>query len=340
MKCSVFYGKETIKTEERPTPEVKAGQVLMRVHACGVCGTDIHIYYGEKGSAEVNPPVILGHEFSGEVVEIGEGVTTVAVGDRITVDPNDYCGVCMHCKMGKKNMCANMKGCGVSFDGGFSEYCVVPEKLCFKLNPDTDYEVGAMTEPVACCLHGIDLAQIKPGGSVCVIGGGAIGLIMVQLARISGAATVILSEPVEMRRNIALEIGADYAIDPINENIVERIREITGTEGVDTIIECVGKLSATEQAVSIANKGATVLLFSVPAPDAKFALPLFDVFSKELHIIGSFVNPDTHQRSVNLITSGVLNLKPLITHRFPVDQVADAISMQQSVESIKVLVTP
>lgn len=341
MKCSVFYGKEDLRfKDDYPMPETGDQDVLIKVFACGVCGTDIHIYHGEKGASDVNPPVILGHEFSGEVVKVGKDVTTVKVGDRVTVDPNNYCGICMHCKMGKKNMCENMQGCGVGFNGGFAEYCVVPEKLCFQLKDNVSYEEGAMTEPVACCLHGIDLANIKPGGTVCIIGGGAIGLIMAQLARASGAAIVIMSEPVEMRRKIALANGCDYAVDPIHEDLVGRIREITGTEGVDTVIECVGRVMATAQAVSIANKGATVLLFSVPKPDAKYDLPLIDVFRKELHVIGSFVNPDTHQRAVNLINNGVLKLKPLITHQFPVDKLSDAIAAQEGADSIKVLVKP
>lgn len=341
MKSAVFCGKGKIRFDDNyPTPAPREDEVLIKVYACGVCGTDVHIFHGEKGSAEVTPPVILGHELAGEVVSVGKNVTTVRPGDRVTVDPNSYCGICRACKMGQKNMCENMKACGVNFDGGFSEYCVVPEKLCFQLGDNVSFEEGAMTEPVACCLHGIDLANIRPGGVVCVIGGGAIGLIMAQLARASGAATVILSEPVEMRRKIALENGCDYTVDPTSESLPDRIRELTGADGADTVIECVGNLSATGQAIAAAGKGATVLLFSVPKPDAVFPLPLMDVFSKELHIIGSFVNPDTHQRAVNLINSGVLNLKPLITHRFPVSRLEDAILAQQGAESIKVLVTP
>ena len=173
-----------------------------------------------------------------------------------------------------------------------------------------------------------------------MIGGGAIGLIMVQLAKLAGASAVILSEPVEMRRRIGLEVGASCTVDPINENLNDRIRDITGTEGVDVVIECVGRLAVTRQAFDAAKRGATVLLFSVPQPDAIFGLDLMAVFQKELNIRGSFINPDTLLRAVQLINSGKIQLDSIITHRFPLEKVQDAINMQMSNESIKVLVIP
>lgn len=195
-----------------------------------------------------------------------------------------------------------------------------------------------MAEPVACCLHGIENIEIREGDTVCVIGGGAIGLIMVQLARLRGASRVILSEPVEMRRKIGLRIGADEAVDPIKGDLKERIRAVTGTEQVDVVIECAGNPAATRQAFEIAGKGAGILLFSVPGEDAEFPLPLFDVYRKELKISGSFINPDTHYRAVRLINSGKIQLEPIITHRYGVGRLSEAIQMQMSDNSIKVLV--
>jgi threonine dehydrogenase-like Zn-dependent dehydrogenase len=173
-----------------------------------------------------------------------------------------------------------------------------------------------------------------------VIGGGAIGLMMVQLAKISGAAMVILSEPIELRRKIGLEVGADYAVNPVAGDLKEQIDGLTGLDGVDVVIECVGKTVATDQAVRIAGRGASILLFSVPNMDAEYKLPLFDVFKKELKIQGSFINPDTHLRAVNLINEKKIKIKPLITHRFPLEEVENAILSQMSSESIKVLVKP
>lgn len=315
-------------------------EILVEVHSCGICGTDVHIYHGEEGSAKVTPPVVLGHEFAGIVTDIGDSVSGISIGDHVTIDPNMYRGKCMPCRMGRKQNCENLKALGVNCNGGFAQYAVCPAKQCFVLDKSLDYDVAAMTEPLACVVHGIDNAHIVPGQTVTVIGGGTIGLLMVEMARISGASTVILSEPVKARRNIGLEVGADAVIDPINECVSDRIKEITGRDGTDIVIECVGKPFATEQAFHTAGFGATILLFSVPQVGAMAPLPLFDVYKKELRIVGSMINPDTHQRAVNLLNSGRIEVKKLITHHYDLEHLEDAIKMQMSNESIKVVVHP
>jgi len=340
MKANYFLGDKKFEVKELPIPEVGERDVLVRVAACGICGTDVHIYHGSKGSTDVKPPVVLGHEFAGVVEKTGSLVTSIKPGDHVTVDPNIYCGKCHFCQIGKKQMCQNLYAIGVNRDGGFGEYCLVPETQCYQLDKKVPLKYGAMTEPLACCVHGIDRAKIQPGSTVCVIGGGAIGLIMVQLAKMSGASKVILSEPVAMRREIGMKVGAWGTIDPIHENIKERLADFLGSEGADVVIECVGTPVAAEQAFLAADKGATILLFSVPKPDSIYNLHLEDVFQKELTITGSMINPDTHGRAVALINSGALELEPIITHSFPVEQVEEAILMQQSVESIKVIVEP
>ena len=170
--------------------------------------------------------------------------------------------------MGKKQECEHLFALGVNVNGGFAEYAVCPETQCFKVREDISFDEAAMAEPLACVVHGIDQAQIQPGQVVLVIGGGTIGLMMVQMARLCGASTIILSEPVEMRRKIGIEVGADAAIDPIHENVPQRIKEICGRDGADVVIECVGKPFAVEQAFSAAGFAATILLFSVPGVDA------------------------------------------------------------------------
>ena len=343
MKGCFFLGADANpKFEIREMKKTVLGdhEVLVKNMACGICGTDVHIYEGGKGSADVTPPVVLGHEYSGIVVEVGSAVTTVAAGDHVALDPNMYCGLCTPCRMGKKQNCENLFALGVNVDGGMAEYSVCPDTQCFKVKDDVDFDVAAMVEPLACALHGVDKAQIESGQKVLVIGGGTIGLMMVQLAKLRGAALVVLSEPIEMRRKIGLGVGADYAINPLEENLHDRFLEIAGQEGADVVIECVGKPFAAEQAIAMAGRGATILLFSVPPVGATVPLPLFDVFQKELKIVGSMINPDTHQRAVNLINSGMIRLKKLITHSFGLDGVEDAIKMQMSSESIKVVVHP
>ena len=338
MKGTYFLGNGEFETREMPEHALSGKEVLIKVAACGVCGTDVHIFHGDKGSAEVTPPVVLGHELSGTVVSVGDNVTSLTVGDHVTVDPNSYCGQCHYCRIGKKQLCTSLYAVGVNRDGGFAEYCYVPEAQCYRLNDDIPLEFGAMAEPLACCIHGIDNAEIRTGDTVLVVGGGAIGLMMVQLAKLSGASKVILSEPVEMRRRIGLQVGADAVLDPMHENLKERLRELTGESGTDVVIECVGNTAATAQAFEAAKRGTTLLLFSVPKAGAIHPLSLEDVYQKELRIVGSMINPDTHQRAVNLINSGRIQLAPIITHRFPIEKLKEAILMQMSNESLKVLV--
>lgn len=339
MKASYFLGKGSFEVRQAPELHPGPGEVVIKNMVCGVCGTDVHIFHGEPGSADVNPPVVLGHEYSGEVVEVGEGVTTLKPGDHVTVDPNIYCGECVYCRNGKKQLCETMQAVGVTRDGGFGEYSLVPAAQAFKLGDSVPYEAGAMAEPVACCLHGIDLAGIKAGDRVCIVGGGAIGLIMLQLAKLSGASSLVLSEPNEKRRQVALSLGADAAIDPTAPDAGSAYEAALG-DGADVVIECVGNNAAVKSAFQLAKKGATIVLFSVPKVDATFDLPLFDVYKKELTIRGSFVNPDTHERAVRLINSGKLDFTSIITHRFNLDQLPEAIAMQMSSESIKVVVCP
>jgi 2-desacetyl-2-hydroxyethyl bacteriochlorophyllide A dehydrogenase len=340
MKAAVFYGNKKIVTEDRPLRDLKENEVLVRVKAAGICGTDVHIYHGEAGSAEVHPPVILGHEFAGIVEAVGDAVTLVRVGDHVALDPNMYCGSCLPCRMGRKQNCEHLYALGVNADGGFAEYCISPESQCFVVDSDLDFKVAAMAEPLSCVIHGIDNAAIKAGQSVLVIGGGTIGLLMVQMAKLSGASHVLLSEPIEMRRKIGLEVGADATIDPLKEDVPERIREILGRDGVDVVIECVGRPFAVEQAFAAAGFRGTILLFSVPRTTDTVPLPLFDVYKKELNIVGSMINPDTFQRAVNLLNAKALKVDRLITHSFDVEHLEDAILMQMSSESIKVILEP
>lgn len=337
MKASRFLGNKTFAVTDLPTPHAGPGELVLRNQVCGVCGTDVHIYHGEPGSADVNPPVVLGHEYSGEVVEVGKGVTGFAVGDHVTVDPNIYCGHCAYCQNGKKQLCPSMEAIGVTRDGGFAQYSRIPASQAFKLEPTVPWEAAAMAEPLACCLHGIDLAGIQVGDKVCVVGGGAIGLLMVQLAKLSGASQIVLSEPNEKRRQVGLQLGANAALDPTRPDAQEAFAQVLDG-GANVVIECVGNVPAVKSAFQFAGKGATVLLFSVPKVDATFDLPLFDVYKKELTIKGSFVNPDTHARAVALINNGKVDFDPIITHRFTLDQLPEAIAMQMSDAPIKVVV--
>ncbi len=340
MKAAVLKGVKSIETIEKNISELGKKDVLVKVMSCGVCGTDVHIYHGEEGSADVTYPIVLGHEFSGLVVDVGSGVTNCTIGDKVTIDPNIYCGECEYCRTGRKQLCNHMKAIGVTRDGGFEQLCRVPASQVIKIADHLSFEKAAFAEPLACCIHGLDIVNVSLGDQVVVIGGGAIGLLMVQLAKLAGASRVILSEPVELRRKIGLKVGADFALDPRASDLKTQINQIVSGRSIDVIIECVGKEVAVKQAIGIADKGSRILLFGVPHVDAKVNVPLFDIFKKELKIYGSFVNPDTQLRAVELLNSGRLHINELITHRYGIDEVGEAIAMQMGNESIKVLVNP
>lgn len=339
MKSAVFYGKHDLRIEDQPMPQVGAKDVLVQVKACGICGTDVHIYEGDKGAAEVTPPTILGHEFSGVVAAVGDEVTAYKVGDRVCVDPNCYCGSCTPCRNGVAHYCEHMIGYGTTVNGGFAEYCAVNERQIYKIGDNTTFEQGAMAEPVACCLHGMDMCEIKPGHQVVVIGGGMIGLLMMQLAKLSGAAKVALLEPVESKREVAKKLGADVCIDPIHENVKEVLQE-NGMNWINTVIECVGRTSTIEQAIDIAGNKAVVMMFGLTKPDDTIAVKPFQIFQKELVLKASYINPYTQKRALDLIDSGRLDVSSMIYDVCGLEMLEDILSQPELRANGKYIISP
>ncbi len=311
MKAAVFYGKHDLRIEDIAMPEVKAGEVLVKVHACGICGTDVHIFHGDEGAAKTPAQTVLGHEFAGEIVAVGDGVTAVQVGDRVCVDPNRLCGDCYYCKSGIGHFCEAMVGIGTTVNGGFAEYCAVPASQVYPFPATLSSEKAAMTEPLACCLHGIDMCDISCGDTVAIIGGGMIGLLMLQLAKLRGAATLILMEPVAEKRALGAKLGADILIDPITEDAAAVLQE-RGIHRVSTVIECVGKPATMEQAIALAGKKATVMLFGLSAPQETITIQPFELFKKELTLRASYINPYTQKRAIDLIASGKVDVSSMV----------------------------
>ena len=339
MRSAVFYGKHDLRVEEHEMPEVGPEDVLIRVKACGVCGTDVHIYEGDKGAAEVTPPTILGHEFAGVIVQVGENVSNYKAGDRVCIDPNCYCGVCDPCRKGFAHYCEHMVGYGTTVNGGFAEYCAVNVRQIYKLGEHTTFEQGAMTEPVACCLHGIDLCEIQPGHQVAVIGGGMIGLLMVQLARLAGAAKIALLEPVESKREVGKRLGADICIDPVGENAKVRLKE-EGMTWINTVIECVGHPSTIEQAIHIAGNKAVVMMFGLTAPQETVSIRPFEIFKKELELKASYINPYTQTRALRLIDSGRLDVSSMVYEICGLDRLADILAKPELRARGKYIISP
>lgn len=339
MKSAVFYGKHDLRVENSPMPKVGPEDILIQVKACGICGTDVHIYEGDKGAAEVTPPTILGHEFSGVIAEVGSNVTKYKVGDRVCIDPNCYCGKCDFCRNGIAHYCTDMIGYGTTVNGGFAEYCSVNQRQVYKLGDNTTFEQGAMTEPVACCLHGMDMCNIHPGSNVVVIGGGMIGLLMLQLSKLAGAARVALLEPVESKRVVAKKLGADILIDPINENVEEELKK-AGMTWVNTVIECVGKTATIQQAIDIVGNKGTVLMFGLTKPDDTIAVKPFQIFQKEIELKSSFINPYTQKRALDLIDSGRLDVSSMVYAVESLENLADILSSPELRAKGKYIISP
>lgn len=339
MQSAVFYGKHDLRVEEYEMPKVGPKDVLIQVKACGICGTDVHIYEGDKGAAEVTPPTILGHEFAGVIAEVGSEVTAYQVGDRVCIDPNCYCGACNPCRNGVAHYCEHMIGYGTTVNGGFAEYCAVNERQVYKLGENTTFEQGAMTEPVACCLHGLDLCQIQPGHQVVIIGGGMIGLLMVQLAKLAGAAKVALLEPVESKREVGKKLGADVCIDPLQEDVKAVLQE-NGMTWIRTVIECVGRPSTIEQAIDLAGNKAVVMMFGLTKPDEMIHVKPFQIFQKELELKASYINPYTQKRALDLIDSGRLDVSSMIYKVCGLHELEDILSKPELRTKGKYIICP
>ena len=339
MKSAVFYGKHDLRIEDHPRPALGPNDVLIRVKACGICGTDVHIYEGDEGAAEVTPPTILGHEFSGVIEEIGEKVTSCKVGDRVCIDPNCYCDACEACRNGIAHYCSSMIGYGTTVDGGFAEFCAVNERQVYHLGKNTSFLQGAMTEPVACCLHGLDMCEIQPGHQVVVIGGGMIGLLMLQLAKLAGAAKIALLEPVEAKREVGRKLGADVCIDPLHED-VKAVLAANGMTWINTVIECVGKPSTIEQGIEIAGNKAVVMMFGLTKPQETISVKPFEIFKKELVLKASYINPYTQKRALDLIDSGRLDVTSMIYETAGLEKLEDILSKPELRALGKFVISP
>lgn len=336
MKAIVFHGVNNLALETVPVPEPAPGQVLVKIAACGICGTDPHILHGVWPGGF---PLIPGHEAAGEVVKLGEEVTSLKVGDRVAVDPNVGCGYCEFCHRGLVHLCKNQKPFGVFSPGGFAEYAVIAATHAYKIPDNMSFEEAAMVEPAACCLRGSQMADIHMGKTVLVHGVGAIGNMNAQFARLCGATTVIVSDPVASRRELALTLGADYALDPITQDVYGEVRRLL-PDGPDVIMDCAGKVAIVEEAVTQVARGGTVVAFGVcPADEYMKVSPAY-INDNEITICGSYNNPVTHYPGIQAIAAGRLHVKELISHRFSLDEYQEAFDTFGKEGTLKLLIKP
>jgi len=330
-------GGFVVREVEKPVPG--PDDLLVRVEAAGICGTDRHLFHGEF---PCHPPVTLGHEFSGIVEAIGDAVRDFRPGMRITGDPNIACGRCAQCRRSRLNLCENLQAIGIHRDGGFADYVLVPQRQAHELPLSLPPEHGAFCEPLACCLHGVDMASIQPGSSVVVLGGGVIGMLTVQLARLAGATAVVLVTRQAVRRQLAEEIGATHSFDPGIGDAIEGIAGKSGLVpgGADVVIECAGVAETMAQAPKLARNGGTVVILGVMPQGEKIEIEPFDLLFREVKILTSFLNPHVHGRAAALIASGTIKIDRLISRRIGINDLPDAVANPPRPGEVKVLVMP
>ncbi len=331
MKAIMFKGKGRLEIEEVATPKVDKEEVLVEVKATGICGTDRHIYNGE---APAKPPMIPGHEIAGVVVDLGEGVNNVKKGDRIAVDPNIFCNNCFYCKRGEIHLCENLEAVGVTRDGGFAEYVLIPATNVYRLPDAISYTAGAMVEPLSCCLHGIDIAGVQTGDLVVVLGGGAIGLILAQLALLSGARKVIISEPDSIKREKAKTLGLENVVVP---DMIKEVVTNLSKYGADIVIEAVGRAETVAQSFELVRRGGTIVLFGVSPEDMELPISPFDIYQKELTVKGSYINPFVTDRAIDILAAGKIEVEGLVTKKYSLADLPGYFSKGKGSQDIKSL---
>ena len=336
MRVAQFEKVNTLNVINKPLRALNEGEVLVKVESCGVCGTDVHII---DGTSRSTPPVVLGHEYAGTVADVARGTKDATVGQYVGIDPNISCGTCFYCRRGFVHLCSSLRALGVDLDGGMAEYCIVPVKQTYPLPQEMAPELSAFIEPVSCAIHGIDLARIRSGDTVVILGGGTIGLIMMQLAKCAGAACLIVIEPLVYKRGIAQGLGADVVLDPQTTNIQSAIFDLTHV-GADVVIECVGRPQTTELALELVRRGGLVEFFGVCPIGEKIAVEPNAVYFKELTIVGSYVNPHTFDRSIAMLQSGRVRIDKFQLDKFPLDGVHEALRYQREGKTIKSIIEP
>lgn len=339
MRAATLTDVNAITVEERQRPRPKADELSVEIRACGVCTTDLHMYHG---SFEIEYPMVPGHESAGEVVGVGENVTGFEPGDRVAINPSVPCHECRACKRGRANLCHDLTSIGGAathvVDGAFAEYVRVPVGNVEDIG-ELDYRTAAFAEPLGCVVNGVDQVDLTSGETVVVVGAGFIGLLLVQMLRASGAGTIVVSEPVAARRDVALEVGADYAIDPTENDPVAAVADFV--DAVDIAVEAVGFPETIEQANALTGPGGRTLVFGVPSKDATVELSTYDLFFGEREIVGSYsLTPNTFARAVTLLQNGRIDVDTLVTDEFGLDGLETAFDQMEENDGLKKMIYP
>lgn len=330
MKAIVLYDKKKVDIGEFPEPALLDGHVKIKVSYCGICGTDIHKYRGLAGSRPVKYPVPLGHEVSGVIVEKGKSVDNLEIGERVTVDPNWYCKYCYYCREGKPHLCENGKG----VVKGMATYICPPQENVYRIPDNLSLIEASLTEPLSCCIHGVDQANIKANDNVILIGFGSIGMMMLELLKLSDC-NVIVVDIDESKRETALQMGAKQYINSLTESVGEQISNLH----IDAIIECVGIKSTIEASINYASKGTRIVIFGVSDPEEFISYNPYTAFQKEIQIMTSFINPNTTQRAVDLLADNKIDTSQIIHQIIDMEQAVEEIKNPQLMKHGKVIVS-
>jgi L-iditol 2-dehydrogenase len=314
MKSLLLSAYNQLEIAEMPVPAIAAGEVLVRVEACGICGSDVHGYDGSSGRRI--PPIVMGHEAAGTVAAVGAGVQGYAPGDRVTFDSTVYCGECAYCARGDYNLCENRQVIGVSCGdyrrhGAFAEFVVVPQRILYRLPDTLSFAEAAMLEAASVALHAVRVSEARAGETALVIGAGMIGLLTMQAARAAGCARVLITDVDETRLGLARQVGADEVLHCSGAELVAEVLKLTAGRGVDLAYEAVGRNETVAAAIDCTRKGGTVTLVGNIAPEV--TLPLQKVVTRQIRLQGSCASSGEYPQAIELIASGRMQVAPLIT---------------------------
>jgi threonine 3-dehydrogenase len=348
MKAIIYKGPGEFSYEERPMPKIqKSDDVLIKILGICICGTDINIFAIPQKHPS-RPGIIFGHEFCGQVAEVGSDVSALKPGDKVIIDPHGPCGYCDSCRSGWPEMCENLyltepglegqaNSMGVFKDGGLTDYTVASSKFVYKIAPETPIEQMVLAEPLACCGYSLEKLNIHVGDSVCILGGGPIGQLYLALVKASGANKIILSEPIEYRRKKALEIGATRVVNPTVEDIKQVCMEETGGKGVDHCIEAVAAMLM--DSINCVRPLGKVLQCGHDETSLAH-IKVGEVLKKEVEIHGVFLGKYYFEKTARIIESGILPLEKIVTHTFPLSRYGEALDLARSGQCIKLLIVP
>lgn len=320
MKALLLSQYRHLEIAEVAAPDVKPGEVLIRVAACGICGSDVHGYDGSSGRRI--PPIVMGHEAAGRVAAVGSQVTGWAEGDRITFDSTISCGACRYCARGEINLCDHRRVLGVSCsdyrcNGAFAEYVIVPQRIVYHLPDTLSFSEAAMLEAAAVAIHAVGLSRISPGDQALVLGAGMIGLLTLQALRAAGCTSVVVADVDASRLKLAKELGAAATLHATGDALVSEILSRTNGTGVDVAIEAVGMDATVRAAVQSVRKGGTVTLVGNITPEV--TLPLQQAVTRQIRLQGSCASAGEYPEAIKLLTSGAIKVKPLITAIAPLE---------------------